>query len=155
MSVERVKEFLAERGMLDRVMEFQVSSATVDLAAEAVGCEPAKIVKTLSFRDKGGDGCVLVACAGDARIDNKKFKDFFGVKASMLKPEDALRLIGHAVGGVCPFAVNDGVPIYLDRSIERFDLVYPAAGNAQSAVRLTPAEMHWLTGGQWIDVTRT
>lgn len=154
MSLERVMAYFDEQGLSDRVMVFDVSSATVDLAAQAVGCEPARIVKTLSFKDASGEGCVLVACAGDARIDNKKFKDFFGIKASMLKHDDAIRLTGHAVGGVCPFVVNQNVPIYLDRSIERFDYVYPAAGSANSAVRLTPAEMEQLTGATWIDVTK-
>ena len=154
MSIERVKAFFKERGLLERVLEFDVSSATVELAARAVNCQPAHIVKTLSFKDQAGDGCVLVACAGDARIDNKKFKEQFSVKASMLKPEDAIALTGHAVGGVCPFAVNPGVPIYIDRSIQRFETVYPAAGSANSAVKLTPDELVQLSGGTWIDVCK-
>ena len=154
MSIAKVKAYFRRYGREDDVMEKELSSATVELAAHAVGCEPARIVKTLSFKDQAGDGCVLVACAGDARIDNKKFKHFFGVKASMLHHEDAVKLTGHAVGGVCPFAVNPGVPVYLDRSIERFDVVYPAAGSANSAVKLSPAELAKHSGGTWIDVCK-
>ena len=153
MSVERVKRFLDERGLPGRVLEFEVSSATVELAAGAVGCAPARIVKTLVFRGVKG-GCVLVACAGDARIDNARFKAQFGIKPGMLGADEALRLTGHAVGGVCPFALNDGVPVYIDRSVARFDEVYPAAGSASSAVRLTPDELMRLTGGAWVDVCK-
>ena len=123
----------------DRIQEFSVSSATVELAAQAVGCEPARIAKTLSFAVDGG--CVLIVCAGDAKIDNAKFKAQFHTKATMLTPEQVLDFTGHAVGGVCPFGIdNPAVTAYLDVSLRRFDTVYPAAGNAASAVRLPVAE---------------
>ncbi len=152
MSVEAVRAHLAVFGLEDRVMEFALSSATVELAAVAVGCEPARIAKTLSF-DVGGEA-VLIVTAGDRKIDNPKFKAQFHTKAKMLSPDDALSRIGHAVGGVCPFAVHDGVQIYLDDSLRRFDTVYPAAGSASSAVRLTPAELETASGGTWIDVCK-
>ncbi len=152
MSVESVKTFLDTCGLADRVMEFEVSSATVELAAVAVGCEPAHIAKTLSFDVNGG--AVLIVTAGDRKIDNPKFKAQFQTKAKMLSHDDALSRIGHAVGGVCPFAVNDGVAIYLDESLKRFDIVYPAAGSASSAVKLTPDELENACGGTWIDVCK-
>lgn len=152
MSVESVKTFLDTCGLADRVREFEVSSATVELAAVAVGCEPAHIAKTLSF-DVNGDA-VLIVTSGDRKIDNPKFKAQFQTKAKMLSHDDALSRIGHAVGGVCPFAVNDGVAIYLDESLKRFDIVYPAAGSASSAVKLTPDELENACGGTWIDVCK-
>lgn len=139
MALDKVKAAFAAKGMEDRIHEFDESSATVELAAKAIGCDPAQIVKTLSFH--AGDRVVLVACAGDARIDNRKFKDYFGAKGKMLKAEEAEKFIGHAVGGVCPFAVNDGVEVFLDESIKRFDIVYPAAGSSNSAAYLTPEEL--------------
>lgn len=153
MAIEKVREYFRDIGMEARIMEFSVSSATVELAAEAVGVEPARIAKTLSFRD--GDGCMLIVAAGDARIDNHKFKETFSMKARMPSPDEAAALVGHAVGGVCPFAVNDGVTVYLDSSLKRFDTVYPAAGSASSAVRLTPDEL-FTTGRAkaWVDVTK-
>lgn len=153
MSIERVRSVLTKFGMEDRIQEFEASSATVELAAKLVGCEPAHIAKTLSFHV--GEGVVLVVCAGDVRIDNRKFKDFFSVKPKMLKAEEAEELIGHGVGGVCPFGVNPGVEVFLDESIKRFDCVYPAAGNSNSAVRLTPAELERCAAPcQWIDVCK-
>ncbi len=152
MSVETVRAHLAAFGLEDRVMEFELSSATVELAAVAVGCAPAHIAKTLSF-DVDGDA-VLVVTAGDRKIDNPKFKAQFHTKAKMLSHDDALTRIGHAVGGVCPFAVNDGVQVYLDDSLRRFDIIYPAAGSASSAVKLTPAELENASGGTWIDVCK-
>ena len=139
MAIDKVKAFLRERGMEERVLEFETSSATVELAAQAVGCEPARIAKTLSFHV--GDRVALVVAAGDARIDNPKYKARFGCKAKMLAADEAEPLIGHGVGGVCPFALNEGVDVFLDESLRRFDTVYPAAGNAASAVRLTPDEL--------------
>ena len=152
MSIQHVRAYLRERGLEDRVREFDVSSATVDLAAQAVGCEPARIAKTLSFAHEGG--ALLLVCAGDAKVDNGKFKALFHHKASMLTPEQALSLTGHAVGGVCPFALPDGVPVYLDVSLRRFDTVYPAAGSANSAVRLSPEELSACTGAGWVDVCK-
>ncbi len=154
MSFEQVKAFLQERGMADRAQEFDVSSATVPLAALALGVPEARIAKTLSFRG-AEDSAMLVVTAGDARIDNAKFKACFGCKAKMLTAQEALLYTGHAVGGVCPFDVKPGVKIYLDDSLKRFDAVYPACGSANSAVRLHPDELHILSGGEWVNVCKT
>ena len=139
MAIDKVKTYFRECGIGDRVLEFEVSSATVELAAAAVGCEPARIAKTLSFHV--GDRVALVVAAGDARIHNQKFKAQFGTKAKMLSADEAEPLIGHGVGGVCPFAVNEGCDVFLDESLRRFDVVYPACGSANSAIRLTPDEL--------------
>ena len=152
MSIERVRAFMRERNMEDRILEFDVSSATVALAAEAVGCAPERIAKTLSFLVDGG--AVLVVAAGDARVDNPKFKAQFHTKAKMLTPEEVVNLVGHAVGGVCPFAVNEGVKVYLDESLRRFETVFPACGSANSAIELTLSELEQLSGGEWIDVCK-
>ena len=153
MSIERVKAYFASVGLAERIQEFEVSSATVALAAEALHCEPARIAKTLSFVN--GDGAILIVAAGDARVDNPKFKAQFGVKAKMLTPEDAVRLIGHAVGGVCPFAVNDGIPVYLDESLKRFEVVYPAAGSSNSGIGLTIPELEEHSRcTAWVDVCK-
>ena len=154
MSVASVYNYLLKFGLADRVMEFEVSSATVELAAVAVGTEPARIAKTLSFYGKDG-GCVLIVTAGDQKIDNSKYKAFFATKAKMMSPDDALAQTGHAVGGVCPFALPDGVSVYLDESLRRFDTVYPAAGSASSAVRLSCEELQTASGAiAWIDVCK-
>ena len=153
MSIEKVKAYFAAQGMAERVMEFEVSSATVELAAIAVGVEPGMIAKTLSFSDNG-EGCILVVAAGDAKIDNRKFKDTFGFKAKMLTHEDALRLTGHAVGGVCPFALPEGIRVCCDSTLWRFDHVYPACGSSNSAIKLTPQELIELTGGEKCDVCK-
>ena len=153
MSIEKVRAYFASFGMAERFQEFEVSSATVALAAEALHCEPARIAKTLSF--VSGEGAILIVAAGDAKVDNPKFKAQFGMKAKMLTPEDAVRLIGHAVGGVCPFAVNEGVPVYLDESLRRFDYVYPAAGTSASAVYLTLPELERASEYiGWVNVTK-
>ncbi|WP_306575364.1 YbaK/EbsC family protein [Anaerotruncus massiliensis (ex Togo et al. 2019)] len=154
MSIEKVRAFFAARGRGGDVLEFPVSSATVELAAQAVGVIPARIAKTLSF--KSPEGCVLIVMAGDARIDNRKFKDQFSMKASMLPPEDALILTGHAVGGVCPFAIeNEAVKTYLDVSMKRFETVFPAAGSGNSAIELTCAELEDYSGAAgWVDVCK-
>ena len=152
MSIERVRAFMRERNMEDRILEFDVSSATVALAAEAVGCAPERIAKTLSFLVDGG--AVLVVAAGDARVDNPKFKAQFHTKAKMLTPEEVVNLVGHAVGGVCPFAVNEGVKGYLDESLRRFETVFPACGSSNSAIELTLSELEQLSGGEWIDVCK-
>jgi len=152
MSVEAVRTYLADFGLDDCILEFDVSSATVELAAVAVGCEPAHIAKTLSFDADGT--AVLIVTAGDRKIDNPKFKARFHTKAKMLSFDEALTRIGHAVGGVCPFAVCEGVEIYLDESLKRFDIIYPAAGSASSAVKLTPQELETASGGTWIDVCK-
>ena len=127
MAIEKVREYFRQFGIEGRVQEFDVSSATVDLAAAALGCEPCRIAKTLSFMTE--EGPVLIVAAGDAKIDNTKYKAQFHTKAKMLTPDEAVELIGHAVGGVCPFAINDGVKVYLDESLRRFETVFPAAGS--------------------------
>ena len=153
MSFESATAYLKEKGFADRVLQFPVSSATVELAAEAVGCEPARIAKSLTFRTM--DRPVMILCAGDVRIDNPKFKALFHTKASMLSPDEVSRYTGHEVGGVCPFGAGDGVGIYLDVSLKRFDIVYPACGDAASAVKLTPDELYDLSGAEaWINVCK-
>ena len=153
MSIERARAHLAKYGLEDRIRELTVSSATVALAAEALGCEPARIAKTLSFEN--GEGAILVIAAGDARIDNAKFKHRFGMKAHMLSAERVEPLIGHGVGVVCPFGIHEGIPVYLDESLKRFDIVYPAAGTAASAVMLTLSELERASEADgWVDVTK-
>ena len=153
MSIEKGREFFRTCGIEERVLEFTVSSATVELAAEALGVAPARIAKTLSF--KNGDGCILVVAAGDARIDNHKFKETFGVKAKMLTEEEVLSFVGHAVGGVCPFGINDGVPVYIDKSVLRFETVFPAVGSSNSAIELTPDELYEFSAAlEWVDVCK-
>ena len=153
MSIERVRAHLARYGADGRILEFPVSSATVELAAKALGCEPCRIAKTLAFGV--GGTTVLIVCAGDVKIDNRKFKDFFHTKAAMLPRELTAELTGHAVGGVCPFAVNDGVKIFLDESLKRFATVFPACGSANSAIELTLPELERFSGStSWIDVTK-
>ena len=151
MSVESVRSYLAPFGVADRVTEFTESSATVELAAAVVGVIPARIAKTLSFKNPDG-GTFLIVAAGDAKVDNRKFKDKFGFKAKMLTAEEAIELVGHAVGGVCPFAVNDGVEVYLDVSLKRFSTVFPAAGSSSSAVELNCDELFECSAAiEWID----
>lgn len=155
MSIERVREAFRPLGIEGRIREFSVSSATVELAAEAVGVEPARIAKTLSFRDAEGTGCILIVTAGDARIDNKKFKAQFHYKARFLTHEEAVELTGHAVGGVCPFALPANVAVYLDVSMRRFDTVFPAAGSSNSAVEMTCDELaHYSNAAAWVDVCK-
>ncbi|MGI5970456.1 MAG: YbaK/EbsC family protein [Oscillospiraceae bacterium] len=154
MSIEKVKEFFGRYGMRERVMEFDVSSATVELAAKALGVEGARIAKTLSFYNNG-DGCILIVTAGDARIDNAKFKHKFHIKARMLAFEDAERMTGHAVGGVCPFVNPEGAIVYIDESIKRFNTVFPACGSANSAIELTPDELYKYSDAvEWVDVCK-
>ena len=151
MSVEAVREYLAAFGLENRISEFAVSSATVELAAEAVGVIPARIAKTLSFKYPDG-GALLIVAAGDAKVDNRKFKDKFGFKAKMLTPDEAIELVGHAVGGVCPFAVKEGVRVFLDISMQRFSTVFPAAGSSSSAVELNCDEFFKCSAAEeWID----
>ncbi len=153
MSLERAKAYLAEYGRDGDVLEFDVSSATVELAAAAVGCAPERIAKTLSF--SVGDRVALVVCAGDARIANPKFKERFGCKAKMLSADEAEESIGHAVGGVCPFGVKDGCDVYFDESLRRFDTVYPACGSSNSAIALDPDELAQIVPeGVWVDVCK-
>ena len=153
MAIDKVKDFFRGFGMEDRIMEFDVSSATVDLAAQALGCDPCRIAKSLSFITS--DGPILVVAAGDAKIDNPKYKAQFNTKAKMLTPEQAIGLIGHAVGGACPFAVNEGVRVYLDESLKRFDTVFPACGSSNSAIELTLEELEkYSSAVSWVDVCR-
>lgn len=153
MSIKRARDYLTTLGLDDRIQEFDVSSATVALAAEALHIDGARIAKSLSFYS--GEGCVLIVTAGDARIDNAKFKAYFGFKAKMLTPKDAELLIGHTIGGVCPFGVKETTSVYLDRSLQRFETVFPAAGSDSSAIELSPEEL--FSAGQaidWIDVCK-
>lgn len=153
MAIERVREYFRTKGMEDRIREFETSSATVALAAQALGCEECRIAKTLSFHV--GEKVVLVVAAGDAKIDNAKYKAFFGTKAKMLAFDEAEPLIGHAVGGVCPFAVNEGVLVYLDESLKRFETVFPACGSSNSAIELTMEELELYSGFEtWVDVCK-
>ena len=153
MAIEPVKAYFAQYGMADRVRELEASSATVELAALALGCEPCRIAKTLSFLVDGAP--ILIVAAGDAKIDNSKYKARFGAKARMLTPEEAVRLVGHAVGGVCPFAVNEGVTVYLDASLQRFSTVFPACGSGNSAIELTIPELERHSGvTAWVDVCK-
>ncbi len=153
MSIERVRQYFEPYGMADRIREFPVSSATVELAAAALGCEGCRIAKTLSFSVDGA--AVLIVAAGDARVDNGKFKAFFHTKARMLSPQEAADLVGHAVGGVCPFGVNEGVTTYLDVSLRRFETVFPACGSSNSAIELTMPELEKYSQAKaWIDVCK-
>jgi prolyl-tRNA editing enzyme YbaK/EbsC (Cys-tRNA(Pro) deacylase) len=153
MSVETVKAYFKKFGMADRVQEFEISSATVELAAQALNVKPERIAKTLSF-DKD-TGCILVVTAGDAKVDNQKFKAAFGMKARMLAPDDVLRLVGHAVGGVCPFAIPENVPVYLDDSLKRFETVFPACGSGSSAIELSCDELFKFSNAvEWVDVCK-
>ena len=153
MAIDKVKEYFRREGIEDRILEFEVSSATVALAAQALNCEECRIAKTLSFHVN--DKVVLIVAAGDAKIDNPKYKSQFSCKAKMLAFEEAEELIGHAVGGVCPFAVNDGVEIYLDESLKRFETVFPACGSSNSAIELTMEELEKYSNSlAWIDVCK-
>ena len=156
MSVEAVREYLRRWNRQEDILLMDVSTATVPLAAQALGVEEARIAKTLSFAAKEDDGLALILeTAGDQKIDNRKFKDQFGMKARMLSPEDALRLTGHPVGGVCPFGVPEDVKIYLDESLKRFDIVYPACGSGNSAIPLTCEELAQYSACQgWVDVCK-
>lgn len=152
MSIEKARKHLRKYGLEEKIKEFELSSATVSLAAAALGCEEARIAKTLSF--SLGDYPILIVAAGDAKVNNAKYKKVFEKKAKMLAFEEVEALIGHGVGGVCPFGVNEGVKVYLDESLRRFDIVYPAAGTANSAVELTITELELAAEPiSWVDVT--
>lgn len=153
MAIEKVKAYFREYGMEERIQEFDVSSATVELAAKALHCEPQRIAKTLSFMVE--NEAVLILTAGDAKIDNPKYKARFGKKAKMLSLDEVETLVGHAVGGVCPFAVNEGVIVYLDISLKRFETVFPACGSSNSAIELTIPELEKYSGYvEWVDVCK-
>lgn len=153
MSIERAREYLKQFGIEDRMQELPVSSATVALAAEALGCAPQRIAKTLSFMVE--DAAILIVAAGDVKIDNSKYKKRFAVKAKMLSPEQVTKQIGHAIGGVCPFGVKDGVKVYLDESLKRFETVFPACGSGNSAIEMTIPELEKYSGCEcWVDVCK-
>lgn len=154
MSIERGRAYFRALGIEHKVMEFEVSSATVELAAQALGVEGARIAKTLSFKTQD-DGCMLILAAGDARIDNRKFKDKFHLKAKMLTADEVLEMVGHPVGGVCPFGINEGIPVYLDESLKRFVTVFPAVGSGNSAIELNLEELfEYSKALEWIDVCK-
>lgn len=153
MAIDKVKEYFKQYNMENRIQEFDVSSATVELAAEALGCEGKRIAKTLSFLVD--DKAILIVAAGDAKIDNPKYKQAFSCKAKMLSYEQVEEMIGHAVGGVCPFAINENVIVYLDESLKRFETVFPACGSSNSAIELTISELEKHSGATgWIDVCK-
>lgn len=154
MSIEKAREYLIKKGFDPaRIIEFDTSSATVELAAEALGCDPEHIAKSITFSVNGEP--VMILAAGDAKIDNPKYKAYFGTKAKMLTAAEVDKLIGHSVGGVCPFGVNEGVKVYLDESLKRFETVYPACGSSNSCLKLTIAELEELSGYcEWIDVCK-
>ena len=155
MAIDKVREYFRQFGLENKILEFDVSSATVDLAAQAVGVEGARICKTLSFKDKDG-GCILIQAAGDARIDNRKFKDKFHLKAKMLTTEEVVEFTGHAIGGVCAFAIeNPNVKVYTDESLKRFDTVFPACGSSNSAIEFTCDELFRYSNAiEWVDVCK-
>ena len=153
MAIERVKEYFRQYSMENRIIELKESSATVELAAQALGCEPARIAKSLSFMVD--EKAILVISAGDVKVDNAKYKAEFGTKAKMLTAEEVETMVGHAVGGVCPFGINEGVTVYLDESLKRFHTVFPACGSGNSAIELTIPEMEQYSGyDKWVDVCK-
>ena len=153
MAIEKVKAYFRNFDMEDKVLEFDVSSATVELAAQALGCEPCRIAKSLTFML--GESPIMIVAAGDAKIDNAKYKAKFGAKAKMLKYDEVEPLIGHGVGGVCPFGINEGVKVYLDESLKRFETVFPACGSSNSAIELTIPQLEKYSGfSEWVDVTK-
>ena len=152
MAIDKVNAYFKEFGIENKVMELENSSAAVELAAAALGTAPERIAKTLSFLVD--DNPILIVAAGDARVDNKKYRTFFGAKAKMIPSEDVERLIGHAIGGVCPFAINEGVKVYLDESLKRFETVFTACGSSNSAIELTMNELEkYSNSSNWIDKT--
>lgn len=153
MSIERARAYLKKFGIEERIQELPASSATVVLAAQALGCAPQRIAKTLSFLVE--EQAILIVTAGDVKIDNSKYKKYFGAKAKMLSADEVSELIGHAVGGVCPFGINEGVKVYLDESLKRFETVFPACGSGNSAIELTIPELEKYSGFEtWIDVCK-
>ena len=153
MAIDKVREYFKKYGMENRIREFDVSSATVELAAKALDCEPSRIAKTLSFMVDSSP--ILIVAAGDVKVDNQKFKAQFNQKAKMLSAEEVEKMVGHSVGGVCPFGINDGVTVYLDESLKRFNSVFPACGSSNSAIELTIEELEKYSGFDcWIDVCK-
>lgn len=153
MAIEVVRDYFKQFGIEEKILEYEESSATVELAAQALNVEAARIAKTLSFKKE--DSCILVVAAGDTKIDNAKFKTTFGVKAKMLTPDEVMEQVGHAVGGVCPFGIPDDVIVYLDESLKRFETVFPACGSSNSAIELSCEELFTYANGQdWVDVCK-
>lgn len=153
MAIENVRKYMQQYGIEERIMEFEVSSATVELAAQALHCEPGRIAKTLSFMVE--DAPILIVTAGDVKIDNHKYKTYFGKKAKMLTPDEVVEKIGHAIDGVCPFGIKEGVKVYLDESLRKYDTVFPACGSSNSAIELTIEELEKYTPYEaWIDVCK-
>ncbi|MBD5544657.1 MAG: YbaK/EbsC family protein [Lachnospiraceae bacterium] len=153
MAIEKVREHLKKWNVQDKILEFPVSSATVELAAKALGCEPERIAKTMSFLLD--ENCILIVTAGDTKIDNGKYKARFGKKAKMVSAEQLVPLIGHEAGGVCPFGIREGVRVYLDESLKRFQTVFPACGSSNSAIELTIEELETYSGFEgWVDVCK-
>ena len=153
MSIELAREYLEKFGIEDRIQEFTVSSATVSLAAEALGCAPQRIAKTMAFLVDGA--AILIVAAGDVKVDNSKYKQQYHTKAKMLSPDELVEMVGHAMGGVCPFGVKEGVTVYLDESLKRFETVFPACGSANSAIELTIPELEQYSGYDcWVDVCK-
>ncbi len=153
MAIELVKQYFTQLGIADKIQEFKTSSATVELAAQALNVQPARIAKTLAF--KQDDSCILIVTAGDAKIDNGKFKAAFSMKAKMLTPDEVVEMVGHAVGGVCPFAIPENISVYLDLSLQRFQTVFPACGSSNSAIELTCAELfQYAKAKEWVDVCK-
>ncbi|MEE1025426.1 MAG: YbaK/EbsC family protein [Acutalibacteraceae bacterium] len=153
MSIEKVREYLSKFGVQDRILEFSVSSATVELAAKALRCEPCQIAKSMAFQM--GAGAILIVAAGDVKIDNSKFKAEFATKAKMVQFDEVEKVIGHAAGGVCPFAINKNVKVYLDESLKRFEKVYPACGSSNSAIGLSIPELEKFSSFEkWVDVCK-
>lgn len=153
MSIEKVREYLSKYGAENRILEFNVSSATVELAAKALGCEPCQIAKSMAFQIE--EAAILIVAAGDVKIDNSKFKSEFATKAKMVQFNDVEQAIGHAVGGVCPFAINENVKVYLDNSLKRFETVYPACGSSNSAIGLSINELEEFSSFEkWVDVCK-
>ena len=153
MSIEAVKKYFEQFGLREKVMEFETSSATVELAAQALNTKPERIAKTLSFKKE--NSCFLVLAAGDARIDNPKFKAEFETKAKMLSPDEVIEMLGHQIGGVCPFAIPQDVPVYLDVSLQRFETIFPACGSSNSAIELTCDDLYKYSNAlKWVDVCK-
>lgn len=153
MGIQEVKAYFKARNLGYEVLEYEASTATVELAAQALGVEPALIAKTMSFK-LSDDNAILILSAGDKKIDNRKFKDTFKVRARMLSFDEVMEITGHPVGGVCPFGLKQELPVYLDLSLQEYVYVFPAAGSPQSAVKITPQELHDVTGGQWVNVCK-
>lgn len=153
MSIEKVRQYFKELGIEDRINEFEVSSATVELAAKALNVKPQRIAKTLSF--KKDNNCILVVAAGDVKIDNKKFKDKFMIKAKMLTPDEVKQIVGYEIGGVCPFVIPKDIEVYLDESLKRFETIFAACGSSNSTIELTCDELFKYSNAiEWIDVCK-